>query len=402
MTVKETSNLLIQERINKLRENTDFVSTLLESLVGYAIIAADFDGNVIAYNEGARQIYGYAPEEVIGKQTIDIFFPREFIEARKLQEIVDGLIEKGGFSYEGEKVRKDGESFPAQILFTLTKDKSGKVVGFIEIVADLTERKRAAELGTEASAAKLANQTKSDFLASMSHELRTPLNAVIGFAQVLQEQYFGQLNEKQAEYVNDILESGRHLVSLINDILDLSKIESGKETLEFSSVGIKELVESSLLMIREKVSKHGISLNARAVEDINGLKISADERKVRQIVFNLLSNAAKFTPDGGSITVEVKKEAEEVIISVLDTGVGIAPEQQKKLFQRFYQVHSGTTDKTPGTGLGLVIAKELTEIQGGRIWVESEGLGRGSRFSFTLPVHRIGGEKGIERKEHKG
>jgi len=141
--MKETSQQLIQGRIRELRENTDFVSTLLESLVGYAIIAADFDGNVIAFNEGACQIYGYAPEEVIGKQGIEIFFTEEFIEAGKLQEIIDDLIEKGRFSYEGEKVRKDSERFPAQVLFTLTKDRNGKVVGFIEIVEDLTERKRA-------------------------------------------------------------------------------------------------------------------------------------------------------------------------------------------------------------------------------------------------------------------
>jgi PAS domain S-box-containing protein len=143
--MKETSQQLVQDRIRELRENTDFVNTLLESLVGYAVIAADFDGNVIAFNEGARQIYGYAPEEVIGKQSIEIFFPEDFIEAGKLQQIIDDLIGKARFSYEGEKVRKNGERFPAQILFTLTKDKSGKVVGFIEMVEDLTERKQAEE-----------------------------------------------------------------------------------------------------------------------------------------------------------------------------------------------------------------------------------------------------------------
>jgi PAS domain S-box-containing protein len=137
-----TSQQLVQDRVEELHNNTDFVNALFESLVGYAIIAADFDGNIIAYNEGARQIYGYAPEEVIGKQAIEIFFPEDFIEAGKLQEIIDDLIDKGRFSYEGEKVRKSGERFPAQVLFTLTRDKNGKVVGFIEIVQDLTKRKR--------------------------------------------------------------------------------------------------------------------------------------------------------------------------------------------------------------------------------------------------------------------
>ena len=143
--MKETGEQLIQNRIKELRENTDFVNTLLESLVGYAIIAADFDGNIIAFNEGARQIYGCAPEEVIGKQNIDVFFTKEFIESGKLQQIIGELIKKGSYSCEGQKVRKDGELFPAQALFTLTKDKNGKMVGFIEIVEDLTERRKVAE-----------------------------------------------------------------------------------------------------------------------------------------------------------------------------------------------------------------------------------------------------------------
>jgi PAS domain S-box-containing protein len=152
--MRTMSQQLIQDRIKELRENTDFVNTLLESLIGYAIIAADFDGNVIAFNEGAHQIYGYSPEEIIGKQGMEVFFPEEFIEAGKLQEIIDDLIEKGRFSYEGEKMRKNGERFPAQVIFTLTKDKGGKVVGFVEIVADLTERKQAEHMEAEAQASK--------------------------------------------------------------------------------------------------------------------------------------------------------------------------------------------------------------------------------------------------------
>lgn len=267
----------------------------------------------------------------------------------------------------------------------------------VRLETELTERKRTAQVEAEAEAAKIANQAKSEFLASMSHELRTPLNAVIGFAQVLQEQYFGQLNEKQAECVNDILESGRHLLSLIDDILDLSKIEAGKEELELSMVNIRKLMEGSLVMIKEKALKHGISVDLQVTADIDGLEIRADERKVKQVMFNLLSNAAKFTPDGGAITVEGRKKAEEVIISVSDTGIGIAAEDQKRLFQRFYQVHSGTMGKTPGTGLGLAMAKHLTEMHGGKIWVESEGEGKGSRFSFTLPVEGRIAEKTIER-----
>ncbi len=247
-------------------------------------------------------------------------------------------------------------------------------------------KERTKELEETVQAAEVANRAKSDFLAGMSHELRTPLNAVIGFSQVLQEQYFGKLNEKQVEYVTDILESGQHLLSLINDILDLAKIEAGKMELELSKVIIKDLLGSSLIMIKEKALAHGISLDIDTTGDLEGLEIMADERRLKQVMFNLLSNAAKFTPDGGAIRVESWKEGKELIISVSDTGIGIASEEQEKIFEEFYQATGGIRDKTPGTGLGLPLTRSIVEMHGGRIWVESEGRGKGSRFTFTLPI----------------
>ena len=231
-----------------------------------------------------------------------------------------------------------------------------------------------------------ANQAKSEFLASMSHELRTPLNAILGFSQVLQEQYFGDLNEKQAEYVNDVLESGQHLLSLINDILDLSKIEAGKMELEPSQIIIKDLLEGSLVMVKEKTLAHGISLDIVTSENLEGLEITADERKVKQIMFNLLSNAAKFTPDGGTITVDGKLEKKELVVSVTDSGIGIPAEEQDKIFDEFYQTAASMNNKTPGTGLGLPLTKGIVEMHGGRIWVESDGLEKGSRFTFSIPL----------------
>jgi PAS domain S-box-containing protein len=191
IAVETTFEQLIQERIRDLRENTNYISTLLDSLIGYAIISADFDGNIIAYNEGARQIYGYAPEEVVGKQSIDIFFPREFLEAGKLQQVVSDLIEKGRFFYEGEKIRKNGEGFPAQILFTLTKDKSGKVVGFIEMVEDLTERKQIEKqlLDNMTNFIKVVNSSADGIIV-------TSREGIVKFSNPAAELLFGKTSEE--------------------------------------------------------------------------------------------------------------------------------------------------------------------------------------------------------------
>ena len=238
-----------------------------------------------------------------------------------------------------------------------------------------------------------ANKAKSNFLANMSHELRTPLNAVIGFSQVLQDQDFGPLNEKQKEYVLDILESGKDLLSLINDILDLSKVEAGKMELQLSPVVVGDLLTGSLVMIKEKAMKHGVTLKTDIPEELSHFEMLADERKFKQILFNLLSNASKFTPDGGAITLSARRMTEgkgEVIqVSVKDTGIGITPENQEKVFESFYQVSGSLASKTSGTGLGLPLARSFVKLHGGRMWVKSEGDGKGSQFYFTVPVQPV-------------
>jgi PAS domain S-box-containing protein len=250
-------------------------------------------------------------------------------------------------------------------------------------------KERTEQLAEAVTIAEAANKAKSEFLASMSHELRTPLNAIIGFSQMLQEQYFGQLNEKQSEYVTDIIDSGTHLLSLINDILDLSKIESGKMELDVSKVKMADLLRSSVIMVKEKALAHSINLEVRVDESMEALEIMGDERKLKQVLFNLLSNATKFTPDGGAITIEGKKNGQDLSVTVSDSGIGITDEEQKKLFQAFYQASGGIKGKTPGTGLGLAITKSIIEKHGGRIWVESDGRNKGSRFIFTLPVRYL-------------
>lgn len=258
------------------------------------------------------------------------------------------------------------------------------------------------------------SRAKSDFLANMSHELRTPLNSIIGFAEVLENRLFGGLNEKQYEYVKIIHTSGKHLLELINDILDLSKVESGKIEIEVSEFPLKEVLNTSLTMLREKALKHNISLSLEVMPDAD-ITIAADERKLKQIMFNLLNNAVKFTPDGGSVRVQARKvigdlglgigekkltpkpqrptpDADFYEISVTDTGIGIKHEDMPKLFKEFSQIESPYTKDYEGTGLGLALTKRFVELHGGKIWVESE-YGKGSRFMFTIPAKDAGKPK---------
>jgi GAF domain-containing protein len=227
-----------------------------------------------------------------------------------------------------------------------------------------------------------ANRHKSEFLANMSHELRTPLNAIIGFSEVLQERLFGELNEKQAEYTSDILTSGQHLLSLINEILDLSKVEAGRMELELAPFDLPLAIDNARTFVRERAVKHGITLDVD-VDDRLGEYVG-DERKIKQILLNLLSNAVKFTPEGGRISITANKTDNGAEISVSDTGIGILPAEQPTIFEEFRQMGGDYAHKKEGTGLGLTLAKKFVELHGGKIWVESE-IGKGSTFTFTLP-----------------
>jgi signal transduction histidine kinase len=242
------------------------------------------------------------------------------------------------------------------------------------------------ELEDKSRQLEIASQHKSEFLANMSHELRTPLNAILGFSEVLLEQIFGDLNAKQAEYLEDILTSGRHLLSLINDILDLSKVEAGRMELELGKFALPQALENGLTMLKERAGRHGIALSLEVDPAIG--QVEADERKVKQVIFNLLSNAVKFTPDGGRVELSARRGDGTVQVAVRDSGVGIAPEDQEHIFEEFRQV-GGAPAKIEGTGLGLALVKKFIELHGGRIWVESQ-VGAGSVFTFTLPVERSG------------
>jgi signal transduction histidine kinase len=241
------------------------------------------------------------------------------------------------------------------------------------------------ELGRLYEELEAASRHKSEFLATMSHELRTPLNAIIGFSQVLKQQMYGPLNERQADYVDDVLSSGQHLLNLINDILDLAKVEAGRMELQPSTFELPELLENAASMVRERATRQGIGLIVATDDSVGGME--GDERKVKQILFNLLSNAVKFTPNGGKVTLAARATEEQVVIAVHDTGIGIGADDLDKIFEEFYQVGASRTQE--GTGLGLALTRRLVELHGGQLTVESEP-GVGSTFTVTIPRHHAG------------
>jgi signal transduction histidine kinase/putative methionine-R-sulfoxide reductase with GAF domain len=271
--------------------------------------------------------------------------------------------------------RKQAGSFSAEVIQLLQTfaTQSALAIQNARLFREIEDKSRQIEA---------ANRHKSEFLANMSHELRTPLNAIIGFSEVLGERMFGELNEKQAEYTEDILSSGRHLLSLINEILDLSKVEAGRMELELATFDLPLAIDNARTFVRERATKHGINLDVVVDERLGDF--TGDERKIKQILLNLLSNAVKFTPEGGRIGIKARQADGSVEISVSDTGIGIPPEDQAKIFEEFRQVGTADAQKREGTGLGLTLAKKFVELHGGKIWVESE-VGKGSTFSFILP-----------------
>ena len=247
-------------------------------------------------------------------------------------------------------------------------------------------KQRTEELNRAMLHAEASSRAKSEFLANMSHELRTPLNSIIGFTEVLRDRRAGPVNDQQREFLTDVWESGKHLLRLINDLLDVSKVEAGKLELEPSEFSLGELLEGCLAIFSERSLKHGVKLSAEISEDTN--HITADERKIKQIVLNLLGNAFKFTPDGGEVGIKAERKGGEFQVAVWDTGIGISRENLGMLFQPFVQVGDMlSTKKYEGTGLGLYLSRQLVELHGGRIWVESE-LGKGSMFTFTIPARQ--------------
>ncbi len=389
-----------------LRNQTRILQSILESM-GDGVIVADERGRFLFFNPAAEKILGIdQPNTTLNQwiQQYGLYLPDTLTpyppESLPLARAIRGEAVDAVEIFVRHSKRPEGlwVSVTARPL----KDEKGILRGGVAVFSDISKRKQVEEEWRMAKeAAEAANRAKSQFLANMSHELRTPLNAIIGFSEILVDQIFGPLNNKQIKYVNNILSSGRHLLQLINDILDLSKIEAGRIQLELTQVDVETVLHHVQTIVKTLANKKGITLTVQVEQ--SPLTITVDEAKFKQILYNLLSNAIKFTPEGGHVKVTASVETGEEIqvgereplisfptqfikISVSDTGIGIKPKDQERIFREFEQVDSSYARKQQGTGLGLALTRKLVELHGGQIWVESEGEGKGSTFIFTLPL----------------
>jgi signal transduction histidine kinase len=317
--------------------------------------------------------------------SLSVLLARRLVRPVKQIRTAAARIGAGAYDERIELRRRDELGGLAEELNGMAASLQASVQSLEQQVEERTRdlQRALAALSRKGRQLEVASEHKSHFLANMSHELRTPLNAIIGFSQVLRQRMFGPINEKQEEYLDDILSSGNHLLSLINDVLDLSKVEAGQVELEVASFSLREALERGVVMVREPASKRGVAVALELAPDVD--LVEGDERRLRQVVFNLLSNAVKFTPEGGSVVVASARVDGKVQVSVADTGPGIVAEDRERIFEEFHQTDVGV-QQGEGTGLGLALSKSLVELHGGRIWVESEP-GHGSRFVFTLPAN---------------
>jgi PAS domain S-box-containing protein len=339
------------------------------------IFVLDFKGNFIDVNPAACEVTGYSGEELLNMNYYNMFSEEQRIQR---ENNFKNLQLKGKMSGEYPYVNKNGVEFYLSIEVVKIPDNR-----FLAMCTDVTERKKTEEEILQAKInAEASNRTKTEFLANMSHELRTPLNSVIGFADMMRSQVAGDINEKQAGYLSNISHSGKHLLNIINEILDISKIESGKMKLYKEDVLLVETYAEIIATLQHIASRKEIKLDISPWPENE--YAYADRAKLKQILYNLVGNAIKFTNEGGSVIIGTRNDGKFIHISVSDTGIGIAPDGLERLFKPFTQLESFESRTYEGTGLGLALSKELVELHGGKITAESEP-GKGSTFIFTLP-----------------
>ncbi len=358
---------------------------LIERVTDYAIFALDAGGHIVSWNPGAQRLKGYQAHEIIGKH-FSSFYPEEDKRAGKPEWELEVAEDVGRVEDEGWRIRKDGTRFWANVVITALRDDDGRLVGFAKITRDLTERmetqqkvidntRRLAEVET-------LSRAKSQFLASMSHELRTPLNAIGGYTELIEMGLGGTVSEQQREYLGRIRGSQQHLLRIINDLLNYSRIESGKLTYEKEPVSLPSVIETVTGMIEPQTATKGLALSVpRSADQVVAI---GDRLKIEQIVLNLLSNAVKFTPAGGRVTVRCHDGDQQVTLTVADTGPGIPTDRLDDIFEPFVQLGRSLSSGHEGAGLGLAISRDLARAMDGDVTVQSTP-GKGATFTLSLP-----------------
>jgi PAS domain S-box-containing protein len=367
----------------ELREREDSMRLLIESLHEYAIFLLDATGRVATWNAGAERIKGYRPGEILGKH-FSCFYSEEDREAGRPAETLHDALVNGQAQDEGWRIGKDGRRFWARVTVSRLLDKDGRLLGFSKVTRDRTERRKI-ELALNEKNIELQKTVNARdlFLANMSHELRTPLNGIIGFAEFLADEKPGPLSPKQKEYLEDILHSGKHLLHVINDVLDLAKVEAGKMELTPETFSIRKAIDDVYAALELMAQRKQLHINIQLDPAFD--EVTLDRNRFKQVLYNLLSNAVKFTDERGSVEV-VTNQTDEIHfrLVVADTGIGIKPENLKRLFKEFEQIDPSQR-RGQGTGLGLALTRRIVQLQSGSIDVESE-FGKGTKFTIVLPL----------------
>ncbi|MDP9206551.1 MAG: PAS domain-containing sensor histidine kinase [Gemmatimonadota bacterium] len=358
---------------------------MVDSVRDYAIFMLDPDGHIASWNKGAQRIKGYTADEIIGRH-FSTFYPPEDITAGKPARELKIAARQGKFEEEGIRLRKDGSAFWASVVITAVRESDGSLIGFAKVTRDLTERRAAQERAIadarRLAKAEAANTAKGEFLAAMSHELRTPLNAIGGYTELLSLGLGGPVNLEQLDYLERIRKSQQHLLGIISDLLNFSRIEAGQISYDFTAIPLRKVIESVMPMVETAAAAKGIDLKSETAP--GDCVAIGDRARVDQILLNLLSNAIKYTSAGGRIRIKCAVSAEDASISVTDTGRGVPKEKIEAIFEPFVQLGRSLSSAHEGMGLGLSISRDLARAMNGDLLVVSK-VGEGSTFTLMLP-----------------